>query len=441
MFLDMHGEKLDQLRAAIQAHPQWQWEIDRRYRFTKVADSLLRLLGRERDAVLGASIYAFMAPHEAKRVANFFSAAPAAFACAIARYLRADGTTVAVESDAVALQDENGDVQGYRGISQGLMNLDLRHSESVYRMLAVYNTAPSALCMIGRDGRFLAANTAYASMHGVSPETLLGRKAVELIPGVADRLRKCLQFADAGQDIPPEEIERGGRFYQAMANPVHNLMGHVVGITAALTDITDRKQAEQNLADANRELTYFAHNDHLTGLPNRRHVDEMLIDEVRRAMRTEQPLSVLMIDVDFFKKYNDHYGHLRGDECLRIISAELRKSLHRYGDVVGRYGGEEFIAILPGTDAMGALKVSGAIIHAINALALPHAKSRYGKVTLSIGAATLEKVPHLRDVADMCDAMLQTADRALYTAKLSGRNTVYGMSTAELIDAWREPTG
>jgi len=440
MFLDMHGEKLDRLHATIQAHPQWQWEIDKRYRFTKVADSLLRLLGRERDAVLGAPVYAFMAPHEAKRVANFFSAAPGAFACAIARYLRADGTTVAIESDAVALQDENGQLQGHRGISQGLMNLDLRHSESVYRMLAVYDTAPSALCMIGRDGRFLAANAAYASMHGVSQEALLGRKVVEFIPDAAERLRKSLQLAEAGQDIPPKEIERGGRFYLAMANPVHNPMGQVVGITAALTDITDRKQAEQSLADANRKLAYYAHNDHLTGLSNRRHVDDVLTDEVKRAMRADHSLSALMIDVDFFKKYNDHYGHLRGDECLRIVAAELKKSLHRYGDVVGRYGGEEFIAILPGTDAIGALKVSGAIIHAINALALPHAKSHYGKVTLSIGAATLDKVPYLQGVAEMCDAMLQTADRALYTAKLSGRNAVYGMSTAQLIDAWRELT-
>jgi diguanylate cyclase (GGDEF)-like protein len=252
------------------------------------------------------------------------------------------------------------------------------------------------------------------------------------MPGAGQTIRRSLKLLEAGQDVPAQEIEHQGKYYQVLANPVHNLMGQVIGVTTALTDITDRKQAEQKLAEINRQLEYYANNDHLTGLPNRRHVDEVLADEVRRAMRSEHALSVLMIDVDFFKKYNDHYGHLRGDDCLRIVAAELRKSLHRYGDVVGRYGGEEFIAILPGTDAIGALKVSGAILHAIGALNMPHAQSRYGKVTLSIGAASLSSVPHTQGVENTRDMLLHTADRALYTAKLAGRNTVYGMSTGEL---------
>jgi diguanylate cyclase (GGDEF)-like protein len=254
----------------------------------------------------------------------------------------------------------------------------------------------------------------------------------ELLPGAAHGIRRNLKLLDAGQDLPAQEIEHQGRYYQMLANPVHNLLGQVIGLTAAFTDITDRKQAEHKLAQINRQLEYYANNDHLTGLPNRRHVDDVLADEVRRAMRSEHPLSVLMIDVDFFKKYNDHYGHMRGDDCLRVVAAELRKSLHRYCDVVGRYGGEEFIAVLPGADAIGALKVSGAILHAISALNLPHAQSRYGKVTLSIGAAHLHSVPHRQGVEEIRDLLLQTADRALYTAKLAGRNTVYGLSTDEI---------
>jgi diguanylate cyclase (GGDEF)-like protein/PAS domain S-box-containing protein len=431
MFVDLHDEALDPLHAVIHQHPQWQWEIDERHRVTKVAEGLLKLIDRERDAVLGAPVHAFMAPHEAARVERFFASRPKAFSSAITRHLRADGGTVAIQSDAVALQDENGEPQGYRGISQSIVDLDLEHGESVHRMMAIYNTAPTALCLIGRDGRYLAANAAYAAIYGVPAHALVGRKVDDLIPGAGLRIRRSLRLLDAGQGVPAQEIEHQGRHYQMLANPVHNRMGKVIGITAALTDITDRKQAEQKLAEINRQLEYYANNDHLTGLPNRRNVDEVLAAEVRRAMRSEDPLSVLMIDVDFFKKYNDHYGHLRGDECLRAVAAELKKSLHRYGDVVGRYGGEEFVAILPGTDAIGALKISGAIIHAINALNIPHAHSRYGKITLSIGVASLDKVPHKQGTEETCDLLLQAADRSLYTAKLSGRNTVHGTSTDE----------
>lgn len=429
MFMDMQGEALDRLQAVIDAHPQWQWEIDQGHRFTRVAQSLLDLLGHEREAVLGASVQTFMEPHEAARVARFLAAKPSAFSCAITRHRRADGSMVAIEANAMALQDESGEPQGYRGVAHGVM--DLTHSENVYRMMAIYNTAPSALCLIGRDGRYLAANAAYAAIHGVRPDALVGHKVSELMPAAGSGLRRCLRLLDAGQDVPAQEIEHQGKSYQVLANPVRNLMGQVIGITAALTDITDRKQAEQKLADINRQLEYYANNDHLTGLPNRRNVDEVLADEVRRAMRSGHPLSVLMIDVDYFKKYNDHYGHLRGDDCLRIVAAELKKSLHRYGDVVGRYGGEEFVAILPGTDAIGALKVAGALLNAIGALNMQHAQSRYGKITLSIGVASLDSVSHVPDTARMCDTLLQTADRALYKAKLAGRNTVYRLSTVE----------
>lgn len=441
MFLDMNEEALDRLHAVIDAHPQWQWEIDRRYRITKIAQSLLNLLGHEPGDVVGEPIYAFMAPDEASRVTRFFAAKPGVpFACAISRHVRADGTTVAIESDAIPLQDEDGASLGYRGISQGIVDVDLTQSESVRQMMAIYNTAPSALCMIGRDGRYLSTNAAYAAIYGLAPDALVGRKVDELMLGAGDRVRRNLKLLDAGQGVPAHEVEHDGKFYEVLANPVRNLMGQVIGLTAALMDITDRKRAEDKLAETNRLLQHYARNDHLTGLANRRHVDEMLADEVRRAMRANHPLSVLMIDVDLFKKYNDHYGHIRGDDCLRAIATELKRTLHRHGDLIGRYGGEEFIAVLPGTDAIGALKVAGTILHAVRALSIPHAKSNYGKVTLSIGAATLETVAHSLSTEEECDALLRAADRALYTAKLSGRNTIYGMSTGEVVNAQRDGT-
>jgi diguanylate cyclase (GGDEF)-like protein/PAS domain S-box-containing protein len=441
MFLDMNGEALGQLHAVIQAHPQLQWEIDRRFRVTRIAHSVLKLLGREHDAVVGQPIFALMAPEEIARVARFFEARQGhAFSCAISRHVRPDGSIVALESDVVPLQDDNGAFRGYRGISQAIAGVDLAQSESMYRMMAIYNPAPSALCLIGRDGRYLAANAAYAGIFGLISDALVGRKVGDLMPGGNERVRRNFKLLDAGADVPAYEIENESKFYQVLVNPVHNLIGKVTGMTVALMDITHRKHAEKKLEDLNQKLAHYARNDHLTGLPNRRHLDEVLADEARRAVRAGHPLSVLMIDVDFFKNYNDHYGHPSGDECLRIVGAELKKSLHRHGDLVGRYGGEEFVAVMPGTDAMGALKVAGAILLATRSMNIPHAKSRYGKVTLSIGAATLETAARRRTPEDLCERLLQTADRALYTAKLSGRNAVYGLSTEETADACRDST-
>ncbi|HTV84860.1 MAG TPA: sensor domain-containing diguanylate cyclase [Dyella sp.] len=436
MFFDLNEEALDPLHAVIQAHPQLQWEIDRRFRFTKIARSVLKLLGREHEAVIGEPIHAFMSEEEASRVTRFFQARQGgAFSCLISRHLRPDGSTVAIESHMMPLEDAQGTLHGYRGISQGIAGADLSRSESMYRMMAVYNTAPTALCLIGRDGRYLAANAAYAAIFNLAPDALIGRRVGDMMAGGNERARRNFTLLDAGTDVPAYEVERDGRHFQVLVNPVHNLMGQVAGITVALMDITDRKQAEKKLEDLNHKLAHYARNDHLTSLPNRRHVDEVLADEVHRALRAGHPLSVLMLDVDFFKKYNDHYGHLRGDACLRTVAAELKKSLHRHGDLIGRYGGEEFVAVLPGTDALGALKVAGAILHAIRLMNLPHARSHYGQVTLSIGAATLATATQAHAPRVLCDRLLNTADRALYTAKQSGRNAAHGLSLEETADA------
>jgi diguanylate cyclase (GGDEF)-like protein len=157
---------------------------------------------------------------------------------------------------------------------------------------------------------------------------------------------------------------------------------------------------------------------------------------VGRALRVRHPLSLLMVDVDFFKRYNDRYGHLLGDECLRTVAAQLKSVLHRHGDLVGRYGGEEFVAILPGTDAVGALKIAESVLAATADLNTPHEESEYGRITLSIGVATLDPLSSSWHMLANAQALLYVADQALYAAKLAGRNTVYSHSSeGELFNA------
>jgi diguanylate cyclase (GGDEF)-like protein len=169
----------------------------------------------------------------------------------------------------------------------------------------------------------------------------------------------------------------------------------------------------------NNQLAALSATDGLTGIPNRRHFDETLAQEWIRAARSGQPLALGMLDVDWFKAYNDHFGHQAGDECLRSIARLLAASICRTGDQVARYGGEEFVFIAPATNAEGAVRLAHKVVDAIRAANLPHPGSAYGRVTISIGIAAV--VP----VADSTpERLIHAADSALYRAKTLGRNRI-----------------
>lgn len=182
------------------------------------------------------------------------------------------------------------------------------------------------------------------------------------------------------------------------------------------------ESANEHLAKAIETLHLISTQDALTGIPNRRHFDGTLAREWRRAARTRSVLALLMLDIDFFKAFNDTAGHQAGDDCLRRVTQTLSESLHRAGDCVARYGGEEFAVLLPETDAPQALTLAEMLRERIDALAIPHPASPLGRVTVSIGVAAL--VPPRDGTA--CDELVRIADTALYTAKRLGRNRVSG---------------
>lgn len=169
-------------------------------------------------------------------------------------------------------------------------------------------------------------------------------------------------------------------------------------------------------------LKEMAMMDSLTGIPNRRLFEDRLQVEIRQTNRTGMPLSILMIDVDFFKRYNDHYGHLMGDECLKQIATALKANVKRPRDLIARYGGEEFVCLLPETDEIGARAIAEKLVLGIRQLEREHLDSDVAKiVTVSIGYAVSRQIAHVS-----AELLIETADAELYRAKQGGRNRVSG---------------
>ena len=185
-------------------------------------------------------------------------------------------------------------------------------------------------------------------------------------------------------------------------------------------DITKRKRAEEALEESNRKLEALSHTDGLTGIANRRYFDEILSQEHGRHVRSGGELSLILLDIDHFKAFNDIYGHVKGDECLRQVARVIAESASRPADLAARYGGEEFVCILPETNSVGAVVIAQKIRLGIQALAIPHTGSSVsGHVTVSLGIVTVRCTINgsVVDIVEQADAML-------YQAKSSGRNQV-----------------
>jgi len=200
--------------------------------------------------------------------------------------------------------------------------------------------------------------------------------------------------------------------------------------TGVVSDITEQKRAEMALEESNRKLELLSITDGLTGIANRRRFNEALLTEYRRHTRSGSRLSLILLDIDHFKAFNDTYGHVHGDECLRRVAAVIAECASRTTDLPARYGGEEFACILPETDLNGATVLAEKIRSSIEALGIPNAGSKVAEyVTASMGVLCLR--PPLADYALSEDALKEATedivnqvDKLLYRAKESGRNRI-----------------
>ena len=212
-------------------------------------------------------------------------------------------------------------------------------------------------------------------------------------------------------------IEAGGDDY--LIKPINPIvLAAKVRAMQRIAQMRDKLlETTHQLDQVNRELMRLSAMDGLTGLANRRHFDTVLKSEWERGSHRRHPVSLLMCEVDFFKPYNDSYGHLQGDECLRRISSALQFAIRRPCELAARYGGEEFALLLPETTAQQALEIAETVRANVERLGIPHAQSPKGIVSISLGVAT--RVPNGQLLPER---LIGLADKALYIAKKSGRD-------------------
>jgi diguanylate cyclase (GGDEF)-like protein len=209
-------------------------------------------------------------------------------------------------------------------------------------------------------------------------------------------------------------IDAGGDDY--LVKPVDAIV-----LNAKLKAMERIADMRHQLHKANLELKLMAVKDGLTGLSNRRHFDEVLLKEIRRSVRLNMPISLILCDIDFFKPFNDHYGHQGGDDCLKSVAKALQAVIKRPGDVLARYGGEEFAVILPETPAQGAMAIAEEMKQTMKKLNIPHAYSSVENyVTLSLGVTSLDSLTQDADV--IVRTLIEQSDKALYQAKAAGKN-------------------
>jgi len=234
----------------------------------------------------------------------------------------------------------------------------------------------------------------------------------------------CVAQSKAGTDHEADyrALTKDGQYIwiRDVVHVVRKENGEVDSLIGFMFDITERKDTEQKLIELQKQLEELSFKDGLTGVFNRRMFDSVMEVEWANAKRNRQPLSLIMLDIDYFKQYNDYYGHIQGDECLKRVANVLACVATRSRDFFARYGGEEFILVLPETDEVAAFKIAERCRNVIFKAQIPHEKSLVSQLlTLSIGISTITPTRN-----DEAIKFIATVDKQLYVAKEKGRNSI-----------------
>ncbi len=234
----------------------------------------------------------------------------------------------------------------------------------------------------------------------------------------------CVTQSQAGTDHEADyrALTKDGNYIwiRDVVHVVRNEDGGVDSLVGFMFDITERKKTEEKLISLQKELEELSFKDGLTGVANRRMFDSIMEIEWANARRNNQPLSLILLDIDYFKQYNDHYGHIQGDHCLKQVAQILSLAAARPRDFFARYGGEEFVLVLPETDEKSARKVAERCCDLISKEQIPHEKSQTSQVlTFSLGVGTIIPSQNEEPIG-----FIEEVDKRLYQAKQKGRNCI-----------------
>jgi diguanylate cyclase (GGDEF)-like protein/PAS domain S-box-containing protein len=297
-----------------------------------------------------------------------------------------------------------------------------RENQAIYRLLLDHSPEMIFLSPFDKSRRYVSP--AVKRVTGFTAEEYLALRGLEMMHvddrETAVRAAEAIRKGELSQVFRYRALHKDGSYSWVEANITGYLdesFDQTAGYVASIRDISRQKEQEERLASEYLQLSEVASLDELTGIANRRTFNQTLDREVLRNTRFSGNLSLLLIDVDYFKQYNDVYGHVSGDACLRRIAETIKRVLRRDSDLVARFGGEEFVVLLPMTDIQGATMIARAILRAISLLAVEHTGSPYHVVTASIGVACAPAGLPLNRAL-----LLDQADRSLYQAKDLGRN-------------------
>ncbi|MEO8802161.1 MAG: diguanylate cyclase [Rudaea sp.] len=306
--------------------------------------------------------------------------------------------------------------------------------------ILIEDSLPEWPSRMGVNGRAFRTGLAqFVPNVGIDPDYVMGNPAVRCEYVVPIRFRRRLLGLIDMESASLESFSEENRsMLDALAAQVAGAI-HLTVTNQRLSEINDEvaeksvalERANVQLREANESLRRLSFMDGLTGVANRRRFDQALRSEWRRARRERSELSLLLLDIDDFKSFNDGYGHVAGDDCLQRIAAALSAAMSASGGVLARYGGEEFSVLLPRTGATNARRLAGQLHAAVSALDIPHRFARAEQhVTVSVGIAVLTL-----DMRMLPSDFVRRADRALYTAKAEGRNRVVLAGALRDVDA------
>lgn len=456
------------LRTVVNNFPLILWAMDKNGVFTLSEGKGLEGLGLKPGEAVGQSVFEMYGnlPEVAAAFRNSLTTG-------VPYYVTATTNGCTLEGMANPFYDDQGNIQGMIGVSMDITARKqaedaLKKSEAQFRRLAenvpgmiyryilhpdgtdeftylsprcreIYELEPEAIIQNSQKMWSLVHPDDSLAIQSLIAESLHKPESINLehrIITPSGRVKWIQVIAQAEQQTNGDNIWDGvviditqrKHTEQLLADYNRTLEQQVRERTIALEqEIWERKRAEDAakaaeiaLRKANLELERLATLDGLTQVANRRRFDEYLSQEWRRMAREQQYLSLILCDVDYFKSYNDHYGHQAGDACLKRVAAAMRNTLKRPADLVARYGGEEFAIILPSTAMQGAIAVAQAIQKAIKLLRLPHIQSQISDfITVSFGVSSIIPTHNLR-----AETLITTADEALYEAKKQGRDRI-----------------